>query len=87
MKSTYEFISSLFQDEHGFRRTKAGVGRPIILRFLGKNWKNHTKKERKEHTVETTKKEPKVEQNCGNDKILVCQSCVWKRMERTSIEE
>jgi len=38
-KSTDKFISSLFEDEHGFRRAKAGVGRDTILKFLGKNWK------------------------------------------------
>ncbi len=41
--STDKFISSLFEDEHGFNRAKAGVGRETILKFLngdGETWKH-----------------------------------------------
>ena len=43
--STDKFISSLFEDKHGFRRAKAGVGRDTILKFLGCNWKGWTVQE------------------------------------------
>jgi hypothetical protein len=39
LKSTDKSISSLFKDEHGFRRAKAGVGRETIKKVLGGNWK------------------------------------------------
>ena len=39
-ESTDEFISSLFSDEKGFKRAKAGAGRETILKFLGGNWKD-----------------------------------------------
>ena len=44
MKSTGNFASSLFEDEHGFRRAKGGVGRDTIVKFLGGNWTGHQDK-------------------------------------------
>lgn len=41
LKSTNKSISSLFEDEHGYRRAKAGVGQTTILKFLGGNWKQY----------------------------------------------
>jgi len=38
-ESTNINIRSLFVDERGFRRAKAGVGKATILKFLGHNWK------------------------------------------------
>ena len=40
MKSTGNFASSLFEDEHGFRRSKGGVGRDVLMKFLGGNWRS-----------------------------------------------
>ena len=37
-ESTEETFSSLFEDERGWRRAKAGVGRDTLMKFLGGNW-------------------------------------------------
>jgi len=42
--SSHKFMTSLFEDEHGFNRAKAGVGEKTILKFLNGNWTKKNKK-------------------------------------------